>query len=135
MSSTLSHGIRALMLALCTAAAVAGQGIVTKNDAVLLFGAKESCTKPATVDWKKVRKKTPEWKTIKSEGVKKGTARYSLLVSDLKKRVKKHVKKVAQDKGNDCVVRKGDISDAKGLSVDDLTSAVIKALESERDDS
>ena len=132
--STLKQTIQALTLALCATMAF-GQGIVTNNDAVLLFGAKESCTKPATVDWKKVRGKTPEWKTIKSEGVKKGSARYSLLIADLKKRVKKHVKKVAQDKGNDCVVRKGDISDAKGLSVEDLTSAVVKALESEGDDS
>ena len=111
------------------------QGIEVKKDAVVLFGATATCTKPASIDFKKVRKNTPEWKTIRSEGVKKGSARYSLLVSDMKKRIKKHCKKVAQDNGNDCVVRKGDISDAKGLDVDDLTKSVIKLLESEDDDS
>lgn len=117
------------------ATAVRGQGIEVKADATVLFGTTATCTKPASVEWKKVRKETPEWQTIKSEGVKKGTARYSLLISEMTQRLKRHAKAVAQTHGYDCVVCKDDIDDAKGLDVDDATKRVVKLLESENEDS
>lgn len=124
-----------LSLGFASSSGLRAQGIVLEDDAVILFGSTANCTKPAKVDFKKVRKKTPEWKKIRSEGVQKGTARYSLLISEMNKRIKKHCKTVAQDKGHDCVVRKGDVSDSKGLTVDDMTAAVVTALESDGDDS
>ena len=124
----------ALALAFACAVPATAQGVETKSDAVVYFGNASTCTKPATIDFKKVRKQTPEWKTIRSEGVRKGSARYSLLISDMTKRIKKLCKKVAQDEGNDCVLKDGSISDAKGLDVDDLTKNVVKLLESEGDD-
>ena len=125
----------ALAFLLTFAVASTAQGIEVKADAVVLFGATSTCTKPASVDWKKVRAKTPEWKTIKDDGVKKGTARYSLLISEMNQRGKKLAKKVAQDRGHDCVVRKKDVDDAKGLDVEDVTKRIVKLLESEDDDS
>ncbi|MHC4851702.1 MAG: hypothetical protein ACYTF5_06750 [Planctomycetota bacterium] len=115
-----------LMLAVVTAA----QGIKTKRSAVVFYGSPTTCSQPATIDYKKVRKATPEWKTIRSEGVRKGSARYDLLISAMNSRIKRACKSAAEAAGRDCVVREGDIKDARGLSVQDLTKGVIGALES-----
>jgi hypothetical protein len=131
---TINCLLATLFAGLCAGAAPA-QGIEVNADAVVLSGSAATTTKPATVDWNDLRDRTPEWKTIKSQGVTKDSARYSLLVSQLTKRIKQACQKVAQDKGYDCVVRSGDIADAKGLSVEDLTSRVAKELESEDEDS
>ncbi|MHC4515437.1 MAG: hypothetical protein ACYTGW_20805 [Planctomycetota bacterium] len=115
-----------LMLAVVTAA----QGIKTKRSAVVFYGSPTTCSQPATIDYKKVRKATPEWKTIRSEGVRKGSGRYDLLISAMNGRIKRACKSAAEAGGRDCVVREGDIKDARGLSVQDLTKGVIGALES-----
>jgi Skp family chaperone for outer membrane proteins len=60
--------------------------------------------------------------------VKKGSARYALLISEMNSRLKTACVTVAQTESRDCVVRKGDISDAGGLTVTDLTSDVIAEL-------
>lgn len=135
MKTLATRTVLTLLAALGLALTAVAQGVETADDAVVYFGSTSACTKPAEINFKKVRDATPEWKKIRSDGVQKGTARYSLLISDMKKRMKRLCKKVAQDKGNDCVVKEGDITDAKGLTVDDLTDAVVKLLESESDDS
>ncbi len=119
----------ALVLAFFTSF-LSAQGVETRRSAVVLFGAAGSCTQPAEIDYKKVSKKTPEYKTIRSEGVSKGSARYSILMSKMKKRIKRACRLAAQDGGNDLVVRKGDIADKRGQTVKDLSSAVISKLES-----
>jgi hypothetical protein len=135
MLRTLHDKVFFLLALALPPAAAAAQGIETNQGAMVLYGSASTCTKPASVDYKKVRDKTPEWKTIKAEAVPKDSARYSLLVSEMNTRIKRHCKKIAQDKGNDCVVRDGDVADDKGLKVDDLTDQVLKALESEVEDS
>ncbi len=65
----------------------------------------------------------------RSEGVKKGSARYDLLTSEMNRRIKTAVVSVAQAESRDCVVRTGDIEDAGGLTVADLTDAVIDELD------
>jgi len=108
--------------------AVVGQGISTKRNAVVLYGSASSCSQPATIDYRKVKKATPEWQKIRSEGVRKGSARYDLLISGMNARIKRAAKSAAEANGRDCVVRKGDIKDARGLQVKDLTTAVTDAL-------
>ena len=83
---------------------------------------------------KKLEKKTPEYKTMKSEGVRKGSARYEILVAKMHKRIKRATKAAAEEAGCDCVLRSGDIKDDNGLAVSDLTEEVIEQLESSDDD-
>ena len=105
------------------------QCIQTKRGAVVLFGSAANCCQPSTIHYKRVQKATPEWRTIKTEGVKKGSARYDLLISGMNSRIKTAVASVAQAESRDCVVRTGDIKDAGGLTVADLTDAVIDELD------
>lgn len=104
------------------------QGIQTRRDATVLYGSAANCTCPATIDHKRVQKATPEWKTIRSERVRKGSARHDLLVSAMNTRIKKATTDAAEKEGCDCVVRKGDIKNANGLKVQDLTSKVIEEM-------
>ncbi len=117
-----------LITCLVLASICFAQGMRTKRDAVILFGSAANCGQPSTIHYKRVQKATPEWRTIKTEGVKKGSARYDLLISGMNSRIKTAVASVAQAESRDCVVRTGDIKDAGGQTVTDLTDAVIDEL-------
>jgi hypothetical protein len=86
--------------------------------------------KPATIDYRDVERRTPEYRTSRSEGVRRGSARSDILISQMKYRIKEAVALAARSEGVDCVVRKGDIKDANGLAIMDLTDQVIAELES-----
>ena len=116
--------LRALLSALLLCAALVGQGVQLKADAQVLYGAAAKCSQPASVDFCRLKKLTPEWKLIKSEGVDRGSARYDLLMEDLNKRIKRLVADAAKTAGKDCVLRKGDIENANGLTVVDLTEQI-----------
>ena len=100
-----------------------------KNKACVLFGESSNCSKPATIDVEKVAEKTPEYKEIQAQGLAEDSARYKLLMSAMLKRIKEACKAVAEDQGNDLVVRDGDISNAKGLTQSDLTTKVVDYVE------
>ncbi len=106
------------------------QGIQTKRDATVLYGSAANCTRPATIRYDRVKKFTPEWKTIRSEGVRKGSARYDLLVSNMNTRIKEAAMDAAEKESCDCVVHQGDIKNANGLKVQDLTGKVVEELDS-----
>lgn len=110
------------------AAVLPGQ-VDLKHEAVVYFGSGSHTTAPATIDEDKVREATPEWQTIQSEGVRKGTARYTLLMGELDKRIRCAVRAAVSGSGKDLVVRSGDIQDSKGKTVADLTDAVISKLD------
>jgi hypothetical protein len=100
-----------------------------KHGAVVYFGSETNTSAPAAIDEDKVREATPEWQTIKAEGVRKGSARYKILIAEMDKRIREVVREVATDEGKDLVVRDGDVSDAKGKDVGDLTGKVVEKLE------
>ncbi len=131
----MSRCLRALfvpVLAVLMLAAVAVEArtqVVLSRKAVIYSGSAARTTAPATIDFKAVRKATPEWKTILAEGVRSGSGRYKLLITQMDKRIRAAVKQVAADKGSDLVVREGDIQDKKGQTVTSLTDAVIEDLE------
>jgi hypothetical protein len=127
-TTTKKIALHALACLLLVTAGVAQ--IKTKHSCVVLFGSTANCSQPATVHYKKVQKATEEWKTIRSEGVRKGSARYDLLISGMNKRIKAACSTAAQAESRDVVVRKGDIKDSGGLTVTDLTAAVIAELDS-----
>ncbi|MEM7201289.1 MAG: hypothetical protein AAF628_13540 [Planctomycetota bacterium] len=118
-------------LVLVAAAALPAQGIVTVDKAVVLYGSTSNTSRPASVDLEKVRKETPEHETIRSERVRKGSARYQLLTANMHKRIKKAAKEAAKEDGHDCVVREDDVDDDRGLNVVDLTDKVIEHLETD----
>lgn len=120
-----------LFLALVTLASAAfAQGIDLKSGAMVLYGSASNTSHPGTIDMKKVERETPEYKTMKSEGVRKGSARYEILIAKMHKRIKAAAKSAATAETRDCVVRKGDIRDENGLDVVDLTQETIDRLES-----
>ena len=77
-----------LIACLVLASVCFAQCIRTKRGAVVLFGSAANCCQPSTIHLKRVQKATSEWRTIKTEGVKKGSARYDLLTSDMNSRIK-----------------------------------------------
>jgi|SwirhirootsSR3_FD_contig_31_25452294_length_559_multi_3_in_0_out_0_2 hypothetical protein len=99
-----------------------------KTDHVVYFGSASNTSAPATIDEQKVREATPEWQTILADGVRRGSARYILLVADMDKRIRDAAQKAAAAASKDLVVRSGDITNNHGKSVTDLTASVIQNL-------
>ena len=99
-----------------------------KTDAVVYFGSASNTSAPATIDEQKVREATTEWQTILADGVRRGSARYILLVADMEKRIRDAAQKAAAAASKDLVVRSGDITNHHGKSVTDLTQSVIQNL-------
>ena len=120
----------AVCFALLLSGALVGQGVEIRGSAVVLYGSATNTSQPATIDMDAVERRTPEQRTIRSEGVRRGSARYELLIAKMHKRIKRAAAAAAEADGKDCVVRDGDITDARGLEVADLTQAVIDQLES-----
>ncbi|GAB4142793.1 MAG: hypothetical protein Fur0037_10120 [Planctomycetota bacterium] len=116
----------AIFLALLTTG-LRGQ-VDLKSGAVIYFGSESNTTAPAEIDEAKVLEATPEWQTIKTEGVRKGSARYRILMGEASKRIRMAVREVATSSGKDLVVRSGDVADARGKNVTDITAEVVERL-------
>ena len=127
----LATSLRLLLALIAFSLAVSAQGVILREDSMVLYGSAANCTQPASVDFQKLKKATPEWKTIRSEGVQKGTARYDLLVDDMNRRIKRLCEEVAKATGKDCILCKGDVENDRGLEVVDLTSQLLRKIESE----
>ncbi len=112
------------------AVSLRAQGVELKDRHMLFCGSASNCTKPATIRFTQVRDATPEWQTIESDGVRPGSARYTLLNARMRQRIKAAADSVAGDAGHDLVVNQGDITDPRGLEVTDITDEVIDELES-----
>jgi len=116
------------LITVVVSAAQAMAQVDLKQDAVVYFGSASNTSAPATIDETKVRKATPEWQKIQAEGVRRGSARYILLMGEMDNRIRSAALKVAGSTGKDLIVRKGDISDAKGKTVVDVTAKIIRDL-------
>lgn len=99
-----------------------------KSDAVVYFGSASNTSAPAVIDEQKVREATAEWQTIQAEGVRRGSARYMLLVAEMDRRIRAAAQNAAAASNKDLVVRSGDITNANGKTSVDLTSDVIAKL-------
>lgn len=104
------------------------RALVLKKDAQVLFGNPGYCSLPATIDLKKVQAATLQGQTIAEEGLKPGTARYRLLHAQMHKLVIEACAETARDEGFDLIVRDGDIKDAGGRPVGNMTKALVKRL-------
>lgn len=122
-----------LVLLFTLPSGAAAQGVVLRSKAIVLYGESSNCTVPASVDMSKLMEKTPEYDEIVSQGIDPDSARYKLLAKAMLKRIKEACKAVAEDEGCDMVVRSGDVSNAKGLTLTDLTDKVVEYLEKNSD--
>lgn len=104
------------------------RGVKLTKAAQVLFGSAAYCSQPATVDLAAAQAATPESREIASTGVSPGSARYRLLHSKMHKRVVTACATAARDAGFDLVVRHGDILDARGFPVGDMTSSLVQVL-------
>ena len=129
MSRPLAFTVLVAMAALAIPESATAQGVELKRTAVVLAGSDANCSKPGTIDYAKVRSATSQWKTIRSEGVRPGSARYQILSNKMMQVIRAAAAAAAGDEGVDLVVRKGDITDDRGLDVVDLTSEVIDSLD------
>ena len=118
--------LRLLVVAVSVGQALAQVDL--KQDAVVYFGSASNTSAPAMIDETKVRKATPEWQKIQAEGVRRGSARYILLMGEMDNRIRSAAQAVAGATGKDLIVRKGDIVDAQGKTVADVTSKIIREL-------
>ena len=103
--------------------------VTLKRGAVVYFGSASNTSAPATIDLKKVKAATEEWKKIKADGIDVDSARGKQLIQKMNKRIREAVKEVASDENRDLVVRKKDISDKQGRDVVDLTKKVVEKIE------
>ncbi len=113
-------------LALLTTSAFAQVDV--RSDAVVYFGSASNTSAPAVIDEQKVKDATPEWQTIQAEGVRRGSARYMLLVGEMDRRIRAAARTAASTASKDLVVRSGDITNDNGRTAVDLTSDVIANL-------
>jgi hypothetical protein len=118
--------LTAVFLAL--ASAISAQGVVLKPRGLVLFGSAAVTTSPASVDFMRVVKATPEWSTIRTQGVREGSGRYNLLLTTMNQRLRKVVARIAEAHGCDCVFRTRDLKESNGLRVVNLTKAVLGSL-------
>ena len=126
MASTLLATLLAVLA--LGAASLRAQGVELDKDAVVLCGSASNCTRPATVDYQALRDATPEWGTIEGDGVREGSARYTLLMARLGQRIASVVSSVAIREGHDLVVRSGDIADSRGQTVVEITDLALEEL-------
>jgi hypothetical protein len=120
----------AALLAGCagTANGRGGDGVDLARTADVFCGSSFNCSRPAVFDYDRVRESTPEWKTIMAAHVQPGSARYELLNRTMHERLRERIRKVAAARKCDLVVRAGDIKDARGLEVVDLTADLTAEL-------
>ena len=129
MSRPFAFTVMVAMAALAIPGSAAAQGVKLKRSAVVLAGSDANCSKPGTIDFAKVRSATSQWQTIRSKGIRAGSARYQILSNKMMQVIRAAAVAAAEDEGVDLVVRKGDISDKRGLEVVDLTAEVIDNLD------
>ena len=82
------------------ASSLRAQGVELEKSSMVLCGSSANCTRPATIDYEKVRNATPEWQTIHGDGVRQGSARYTLLMARVSQRIATVANAVAGDRGH-----------------------------------
>jgi hypothetical protein len=123
----------ALLLQLCGCAASDAEsvgrgegGVELKRDADVFYGSAFTCTRPAVFDFDRVKESTPQWRTIQAERVQPGSARYQILTRELRDGLRERLQQLAVARKCDLVVRSGDIRDARGHDVVDLTEEMLE---------
>lgn len=127
MSLTPVPVVRSVLVSLLLTVSLACQ-VTVKRGAVVFHGSASNTSAPATIQESKVRDATREWQKIQSEGVDPDSAQGKQLIAQMNGKIRDAVKAAATAEGRDMVARKGDITDAQGHDVVDLTDKVIANL-------
>jgi hypothetical protein len=115
-----------VFLVLAGSISLAGEGGAKVLDRTKVYhGLPDAFTAPAIVEASKVMDTLPAMKSIESEGVKKSSARWYLLVNEANLQFKKALKSVATDKGYDLIAEVGALSSTQTIT--NVTDDVIKA--------
>lgn len=106
-------------------------GSVSLDTSMVRYGDVSKFEKTGTVSVGTVRSTDvydaiPAYKTIKKEGLEKGSARYSMLIGQATTAYKAALKKVAQDKKYALIVEEGGISGYSNVT--DATAEIIKEV-------
>jgi hypothetical protein len=107
---------------------VISQGVVMKKAAEVYYGEPSTCSRPATIEFDTLKKVTDEWKRIESEGIKEGTATYTLLMNAIRTKINNAVADFCLSSGHDMVCEEGHIKNSNGLNVEDVTTDILPNL-------
>lgn len=127
MNSLLVPVLRSAFVSLCLVASLLCQ-VTLKRGAVVFHGSASNTSAPATIQEGKVREATREWQKIQGDGVDPDSAQGRQLIAQMNAKIRDAVRAVATAENRDLVARKGDIADAQGRDVADLTDLVIAQL-------
>ena len=96
----------------------------------IYWGNGDSFSKAGKVDYEKLIKATPEFKTMKDDKVERGSGKYWILMSQASDRVVKAVAHVGEKSDYDLICAKGYLGSLDPpVECDDLTDKVIEAME------
>lgn len=96
----------------------------------IYWGNGESFNKAGKIDYEKIIKATPEFKTMKEEKIERGSGKYWILMSQASDRVVKALAHVGEKSDYDLICAKGYLTGLDPpVECDDLTDKVIEAME------
>ena len=104
-----------------------------KRDAQKIFwGSANSFENPAEVDYQKVVKATPEYKSIRKKKVESGTAKYWILISKASDHAIRLINEVGIESGHDLVAAQGYLGGLEPpIAAEDITALALKKLDDE----
>lgn len=102
--------------------------VVILDRTQIYFGKPESFKNAGVIEFAKVTAHIPEYKLIKSKGLKKTDAEYIVLAQEGTQHFRKIVKEVAEKKGVDLVAETIAIAPPRGVVLPELTNDAIKKL-------
>ena len=113
-----------LFAASCALFGAPAPDVVLTKTAVVYYRRTEPSLSPATIEAARVMVATPEWQRMQgADALRRVEAQRAV-----NERIAAACRKVAAARGLDLVVRAGDIVDARGRAVIDVTAAVIAEL-------
>jgi Skp family chaperone for outer membrane proteins len=127
MIPSLATVLRSVSVGVCLCMALTCQ-VTLKRGAVVFHGSASNTSAPAIIQEAKVREATREWQKIQADGIDPDSAQGKQLMAQMNGKIRDAVKAVATAESRDMVARKGDISDAQGRDVADLTDKVVAQL-------
>ncbi len=95
----------------------------------IFFGDPKAFDSPAAVDIQTIIETTPEYQEIKRDKIKRGTAKYWILLSKTTDRAIEAIADVAKDEGYDLIAARDYLKDLKPkVAAEDVTKTVVKKI-------
>jgi len=103
-----------------------------QDEQKIFWGSADSFENPAEVDYQKVVKATPEYKSIRKEKVESGTAKYWILISKASDRAVRVINEVGIENGHDLVAAQGYLGGLEPpIAAANITGLALKKLDDE----